>query len=95
MLSFPLVIEDNKVIVFHKGDPHALIVDTAVGGQIHPIPILGDKTQWKKPQKKLKKNITSDTINKHIPNRIPSWTLEVWWPSKVASTIISDNHLNK
>lgn len=87
--------EDNKIIVFHKGNPHALIVDIPIGGHTHPIPMLGDKIQWKKPQKKLKKNITSDAINKHIPKRIPSWTLEVWWPSKVASTIISDNHLNK
>ena len=87
--------EDNKIIVFHKGKPQALIAVIPTGGQIQPIPTLGDNVLWKKPQKKLKKNITSDAINKHIPNLIPSWTFEVWWPSKVDSTIISENHLNK
>ena len=42
---------------------------------MQPMPTLGDKVQWKKLQKKLKKNITSEAINKHIPNRIPCCTL--------------------
>jgi hypothetical protein len=69
--------DDNKIIVFHKGNPQALIVVTPTGGHTQPIPTLGDNVQWKKPQKKLKKNITSEAINKHIPKRIPSCTLEV------------------
>jgi hypothetical protein len=36
-----------------------------------PISILGDKLEAKKAQKKEKKNITSDTINKIIPKRNP------------------------
>jgi hypothetical protein len=42
------------------------------GGQTQPIPIDGDNVQWKKAQKKLKKNITSETINKAIPSLTPS-----------------------
>jgi len=49
----------------------------------------------KEASKKTKKNITSEAINKHMPKRIPSWTLKVWCPSKVASTIMSESHLNK
>jgi hypothetical protein len=64
--------EDNKIIVFHSGNPQALTVVIPTGGQIQPIPTLGDSVQWKKLQKKLKKNITSEAINKHIPNLIPS-----------------------
>jgi hypothetical protein len=46
--------DDNKIIVFHKGNPQALIVVTPTGGHTQPIPTLGDNVQWKKPQKKLK-----------------------------------------
>jgi hypothetical protein len=37
------------------------------GGQINPKYMLGDKLIWKKAQKKLKKNIISESINKIIP----------------------------
>jgi hypothetical protein len=33
------------MIVFHKGKPQALNVSTPTGGQIQPIPALGDKVQ--------------------------------------------------
>jgi hypothetical protein len=48
----------------------------------------------KKAQKKAKKNITSEVINKIIPIRIPSCTQVVWLPSKVASLITSCHHKN-
>jgi hypothetical protein len=32
---------------------------------------VGEREEWKNAQKKEKKNSTSDTINKIIPNRIP------------------------
>ena len=67
--------EDNKMIVFNKGKPQASKDTIPFGGQTKPIKIDGAKLQWKKLQKKLKKNITSDAINKHIPKRIPCWTL--------------------
>jgi len=47
------------------------------GGQTEPSTILGDKLAWKKAQKKEKKNITSETINKIIPNFNPLTTLVV------------------
>jgi hypothetical protein len=37
------------------------------GGHIFPISIVGAKLAAKKAQKKAKKNITSDTINKITP----------------------------
>jgi hypothetical protein len=86
-----VIPEDNKIIVFHKGSPQGSKVLMPIGGQIQPIPIDGDKLQWKNAQKKLKKNINSEAMNKHIPNRIPSWTLNVWWPSNVASIMMSEN----
>ena len=65
------------------------------GGQTQPILIAGLRLQWKKPQKNEKKNITSEAINNIIPNFIPFCTLKLWCPSKVASIIISLNHLYK
>ena len=41
------------------------------GGQIAPMATLGAKLQWKKAQKKPKKNITSETMNNIIPARNP------------------------
>tara|TARA_B100000780_G_scaffold80721_1_gene55017 strand:+ start:473 stop:589 length:117 start_codon:yes stop_codon:yes gene_type:complete len=38
-----------------------------LGGQTFPISIVGAMLAAKKAQKKAKKNITSDTINKIIP----------------------------
>ena len=90
-----VIPEDNKITVFHKGKPQGSKVVIPNGGQIQPIPTEGDKLQWKNAQKKLKKNITSEAINKHIPNRTPCCTLKVWCPSKVDSIIISENHRNK
>jgi hypothetical protein len=48
-----------------------------VGGQAEPISIAGDKLEWKKAQKKAKKNITSETINRIIPDRKPACTILV------------------
>ena len=64
-----------------------------MGGQTPPILKTGAKLEWKKPQKKAKKNITSETINKSTPSLKPFWTTAVWWPSKVASRIISLHHV--
>jgi len=49
----------------------------------------GDKLEWKKAQKKAKKNITSETINKIIPSLNPRCTENVCCSSKVASRIMS------
>lgn len=37
--------DDNKIIVFHKGNPQALTVVIPTGGQIQPTPTLGDNVQ--------------------------------------------------
>lgn len=65
------------------------------GGHTAPIQIEGETLEWKKAQKKLKKNITSETINKIKPIFNPRCTALVWRPSKVASIIISHNQLIK
>jgi hypothetical protein len=41
------------------------------GGHTEPISIVGDKLEWKNAQKKAKKNITSETIKRIIPERKP------------------------
>ena len=75
--------------VFVKGIPEVWIVWIASGGHTPPKLKTGDKLEWKKAQKNAKKNITSETINKIIPNRKPRWTDAVCWSSKVASRTIS------
>jgi hypothetical protein len=87
--------DDNKIIVFNKGKPQGFKVDIPSGGQIHPIPIEGAKVQWKKAQKKEKKNIISEIINRDIPNLIPNCTFKVWFPSNVDSIMTSENQRNK
>jgi hypothetical protein len=42
------------------------------GGQIAPISITGAKAAAKKAQKKAKKNMTSETMNKITPYRKPN-----------------------
>lgn len=67
--------------VFNKGSAQGLIGWIPSGGQTAPIQIDGDTLEWKKAQKKLKKNIISETINKIKPRRSPVWTANVWCPS--------------
>ena len=40
-----VIPEDNNIIVFHRGNPHALSVSIPKGGHMQPIPTLGDKVQ--------------------------------------------------
>jgi len=53
--------------VFNNGIAQGFIISIFNGGQIHLISGEGLKLIWKKDQKKEKKNITSDKINKTIP----------------------------
>jgi hypothetical protein len=53
--------------VFNSGTSHAFNVSIPFGGQIAPISIVGFKLAVKKAQKKAKKNITSEAINRSIP----------------------------
>ena len=94
--------DNNKINVFNNGTPQGLKGLILVGGQTDPISTAGDKLAWKNAQKKAKKNITSERINKIIPNLKPTWTVFVWCPLYVASritslhqTVIDDIIINK
>jgi len=84
--------DKSNIKVLSKGTPQGLNAWIALGGQTEPISTAGDKLEWKKAQKKARKNITSETINKIIPERKPCWTVLVWCPLKVASLITSLHH---
>lgn len=62
------------------------------GGHVHEISGVGARLLWKKPQKNAKKNITSETIKRIIPNFSPVRTVEVCRPWNVASRITSRHH---
>ena len=66
--------ESNKITVFKRGTSHGFKTSIPGGGHIPPISNYGDKLEAKKAQKKAKKNIASDAINKSIPQRNPDWT---------------------
>lgn len=59
--------DNSKISVFNKGTSRALNTSTPLGGQIFPISIVGAKLAAKKAQKKAKKNMTSETMNKIMP----------------------------
>ena len=84
----------NKRTVFKNGNPQGSIASTPLGGHTEPSSGTGFILEWKNAQKNAKKNITSEAINKIIPKRILNCTIEVCWPSKVASRIISRHHTN-
>lgn len=65
-----------------------------VGGQWHPISGTVARLLWKNAQKKPAKNITSEVINRAIPQRRPTTTGVVWWPRMAASRETSRHHWN-
>ena len=60
--------------VFKRGTPQGWIGLIPVGGQVIPISAVGERALWKNAQKNLKKNMTSDNINKVNPIFIPRTT---------------------
>jgi hypothetical protein len=72
-----LTPEESKISVFKKGNSKGLRTSISLGGQTQPMATEGDKLEWKKAQKKPKKNIISETINKITPERRPCWTFKV------------------
>jgi hypothetical protein len=86
--------EVNNIRVFNRGTSNGLKTSIPLGGQILPISIVGAKLAAKKAQKKAKKNITSEAMNKSIPYLNPNWTILVWYPSKVPSLITSLHQRN-
>jgi hypothetical protein len=65
-----LIPEERSNTVFNNGKPNGLTTCIPTGGQTQPIQIEGDILYEKKAQKKLKKNIISEIINKIIPVNI-------------------------
>lgn len=84
--------EVNKIVVLSRGTPNALNVSIPVGGQTSPTSTVGESLMWKYAQKKEKKNITSEVMNKIIPHRILFWTEYEWCPWRVASRLTSRHH---
>jgi len=67
--------ELKRIAVFNNGIAKGSIGIIPTGGQTPPIQILGAILEWKKAQKKAKKNIVSETINSSIPKYIFCCTL--------------------
>ena len=87
-----LIPEEIKITVFNKGTWNGLNTLIPKGGQIDPISTLGDKLLWKNAQKKLTKKKTSEIMNRAIPQRSPSSTIEVCKPCIAPSRLISRHH---
>jgi hypothetical protein len=64
--------EQRRINVFNNGIAVGSKTSIPFGGQMFPISIVGARLAAKKAQKKAKKNITSDTINRITPYRKPS-----------------------
>jgi hypothetical protein len=84
--------EDNRIAVLKSGILIGFIGTTENGGQIIPQSTNGLRELWKNDQKKARKNITSDKINKTIPSFNPVCTPFVCSPIIVASRITSRHH---
>lgn len=84
----------NKIIVFISGILSGLNPSMLRGGHNIPISWLGAKLWWKKLQKNLTKNSTSEVINNIIPYFIDETTDKVWSPWKVLSRWISRHQIN-
>lgn len=59
--------EQSSINVLTNGTSKALKVSIPLGGQMFPISTVGAILAAKNAQKKAKKNITSETINKITP----------------------------
>ena len=62
--------EVNKTVVLRRGITNGLKGITPKGGQEAPRSGVGLRLEWKKAQKKEKKNMTSEAIKSTIPQRI-------------------------
>ena len=66
--------EERRMAVFRRGTPQGCIGVIPVGGHVIPISAVGERALWKKAQKKLKKNMTSDNIKSTNPILMPRTT---------------------
>lgn len=61
------IAETIKITVLQKGNHKLSTGNPSIKGHIFPSCMLGSIDEWKKPQKKLKKNITSEIIKRKKP----------------------------
>ena len=72
--------EARRTAVFRSGTENGFSGWIPGGGHVHEIWGVGASLLWKNLQKNAKKNITSETMNRIIPNFRPLRTSEEWWP---------------
>jgi len=84
--------EVRRTVVLRRGTTNGLNGIIASGGQVEPISKVGLSLEWKNAQKKEKKNITSEAMNKIIPHRILETTDGVWCPCIALSRETSRHH---
>ena len=81
--------DESRSPVLRRGIIHGSLGSIPFGGHTAPSEGAGFRLEWKYAQKKAKKSLISDTINRIIPRRSPVCTAVVCWPSNVASRITS------
>jgi hypothetical protein len=59
--------EQSKINVFSRGTSNGLKTSIPLGGHTLPISTAGVKLEAKKAQKKAKKNMTSEAMNRSMP----------------------------
>ncbi len=59
--------DESKNMVFKNWIPKRFNTSIFLGGHIAPISTIGVKEEWKKTQKKAKKDMTLEIENKIIP----------------------------
>lgn len=82
-----------RIIVLRRGTFIGLNIFTREGGHSCPISIDGLILEWKYAQKKDKKNKTSDTMNRIIPDLSPLVTKCWWKPWSIDSRVVSFHHI--
>lgn len=84
----------TKMMVFNNGTFIGLNKEMFLGGHSIPISMFGEMLEWKYDQKKEKKNITSETMNKIIPIFNPFEIMKKCEPCLVVSEIMLVHHEN-
>jgi hypothetical protein len=69
--------EETRIRVLRRGTSNGLNGIIPLGGHHTPISRVGDRLLWKKAQKKEKKNIISEVMNRIIPHLRPDTTFRV------------------
>lgn len=72
--------EAKRTAVLRSGTENGFKGWIPGGGHVQEICGVGARLLWKNPQKNAKKNITSERINRIIPNLSPLRTKDEWCP---------------